>query len=247
MMGQINTKINEYMRNHSRFADVFNYYLYDGKPVIKPDSLRELALDNIASPLVMDVFGEAAREAFFNILAMKDENVVYMLFNVWEQAGTDYAAAIKDLLSAASQYDCQLEEMNEDGKLLPVINLVLYWSPKSWDGAESIHEMLKINDRQILQFIPNYSINLLAPYEMDEEDFGKFQTSLAECLQFVKNSDDMAHIRRILEKNPKFRHLEKPAAEIINTITWEKLLSDHDIHEIDMYAALTSILFGDAK
>ena len=128
--------------------------------------------------------------------------------------------------------------MDADRKLLPVIHVVLYWSPEKWDSAESIHELLKTDNRQLLQFIPNYRINLLAPFDMDDGDFGKFQTSLAECLQFVKYSNDTADLRCIIEKNPKFQHLNKSAAELINAIMWENLMSDYDIREIDMRMVL---------
>ncbi len=42
-MGKKDTATAVYMSRNEIFADAFNYYLYNGRQVIHPDSLRELA------------------------------------------------------------------------------------------------------------------------------------------------------------------------------------------------------------
>ena len=39
-MGAADTKTNEYMSDNNRFADVFNFFLYDGEQVINPQVQR---------------------------------------------------------------------------------------------------------------------------------------------------------------------------------------------------------------
>ena len=39
-----------YMRKNNIFADAFNYLIYDGKPVVAPEQLRELDTTEIALP-----------------------------------------------------------------------------------------------------------------------------------------------------------------------------------------------------
>ena len=49
-MGDFGARVKEYMSRNDRFADAFNFYLYGGKHVIKPDALRELDTSGIAIP-----------------------------------------------------------------------------------------------------------------------------------------------------------------------------------------------------
>ena len=39
-----------YMQDNRRFADAFNFYLYDGRQVIKPEKLKPLDPNLIAAP-----------------------------------------------------------------------------------------------------------------------------------------------------------------------------------------------------
>ncbi len=49
-MGAKDTVTKEYMSNNSVFADAFNYLLYEGEQVIKPDNLTSLDTTFVAVP-----------------------------------------------------------------------------------------------------------------------------------------------------------------------------------------------------
>ena len=49
-MGKVDTVTKAYMRKNNFFADAFNYLIYDGKPVVNPEQLRELDTTEIALP-----------------------------------------------------------------------------------------------------------------------------------------------------------------------------------------------------
>ena len=49
-MGSVDIITKDYMKDNSVFADAFNYFLYDGKQVIRPESLQELDTTEIAIP-----------------------------------------------------------------------------------------------------------------------------------------------------------------------------------------------------
>ena len=49
-MADKDTITKEYMQNKATFADAFNFFLYDGKDVIKPEQLRPLDTTAIALP-----------------------------------------------------------------------------------------------------------------------------------------------------------------------------------------------------
>ena len=75
-------------------------------------------------------------------------------------------------------------------RLLPVITLVLLFSPDPWDGPMSIHEMLSDVEEELLPFIADYRINLIAPAAMDATSIERFQSSLRQVLLYIKYSRD---------------------------------------------------------
>ena len=56
-MGKIDTQAKQYMGDNARFADAFNFFLYDGAQVIDPADLRPLDTTEIAVP-----YGNETRE-----------------------------------------------------------------------------------------------------------------------------------------------------------------------------------------
>ena len=50
--------------------------------------------------------------------------------------------------------------------------------------------MLDINDKLLFEFIPDYHMNLLSPYQIDDKDFNKFKTGIGSILHFIKHKND---------------------------------------------------------
>ena len=73
---------------------------------------------------------------------------------------------------------------------MPVITLVVYFGDKDWDGAKSIHEMLSVDNVELLSYVPDYKINLIEPAKISEENFDKFKTDLGAVMQFIKHQSD---------------------------------------------------------
>ena len=49
-MGKQNVILKKYMQDNVKFADICNYYLYDGKEVIKAEELEEKDVTELALP-----------------------------------------------------------------------------------------------------------------------------------------------------------------------------------------------------
>ena len=49
-MGKADTATASFMRQHHVFADAFNFFLYQGHPVIDPGQLRDLDSAELAMP-----------------------------------------------------------------------------------------------------------------------------------------------------------------------------------------------------
>jgi len=123
-------------------------------------------------------------------------------------------------------------------RLLPVVTLVILFTPELWDAPMSIYEMFSVKDPRILSFVPDYRINLIVPAQIKEDDMGKFRSSLREVLLYIKYSKDREQLNRLLENNPRFRNLDTEAAIVIDTITNSELEFDRKGIRVDMCQAV---------
>lgn len=93
-------------------------------------------------------------------------------------------------------------------------------------------------DDIIMQYVPDYKVNLIAPEQMTEEEIGEFQTSLKEVMLYIKYSKDKTKLQEVTQADPEFRRLDRQAAEVINVTTNSKLRYPEGKEKIDMCVAI---------
>ena len=244
-MGRIDTETKAFMSDPSRFADAFNYLIYDGQPVIKPDDLKPLDTTEIAIPYGSNarVPEQKYRDVLKLVSIMQDDEAIYAVLGVENQAKIHYAMPVKDMLYDALNYVRQVSEakktlekgdtvtteeflsgFRKEDRLLPVITLVIYFGSSEWDGPMSIHDMLSTKNKRLLDFVPDYRINLIAPMYVPDEDFEKFNTDLRDVMQFIKCSKDEESLARLAEDNERFVRMNPETAELINLIITDSKL-----------------------
>lgn len=159
------TVLKNYWRDNSRFADFFNAVLFDGKAVILPDELEDLDTEE-SSVLEHRKYAESIEASRDNIKIRKRSSAFgaeFVMLGKESQShihysmplrvmGYDYGTYKKQYEDIAATYqssdgldpDEYLSRMKKTDKLIPVITVVVYYGEKSWDGAKSLHEMLRI-------------------------------------------------------------------------------------------------------
>ena len=254
-MGKVDRATKSYLTQSSVFADIFNFYLYEGQQVIDPGQLRELDPAELSMPYGTDRKGEPVqryRDLFKALSAMEDQRAAYLLLGIESQDEVHYAAPVRNLLYDevhyaapvrnllydALQYARQVEEtarnhreqkdyrgrdrgeflsgFYREDKLLPVITLVVFFSPKEWDGPRSLREMMAAEDAAIRSMLPDYRIHLVSPAELSKADFGKFHTSLGDVLEFIKYSMDKDKLVEWLEGEKQDLMLGQKEVEVLN-------------------------------
>jgi len=262
-MGKIDQITNEYMKDKSRFSDVFNYFMYGGRQVLLPEHLHELSTVEQVFPYGKDGKTHEVqrfRDVLKNACVMTDEQErTYVLLGIENQSYIHYAAPVKDMLYDAMNYARQAERIasvhrkrkdsttsseflsgfNKDDRLRPIITLMIYWSDKEWDGKLSLHEIIDFPDEKIKSFIPDYWVNLLSPSRID--DFAKFRTELGEVFEFIKCSGDKAALSTLLNDNAEFRQLDRASAEVINEVTGLNLDFTMEGEKVDVCKAIEQI------
>ena len=76
--------------------------------------------------------------------------------------------------------------------------------------------MFDITSEEVLRYIPDYKINLIAPAEMTDEEINQFQTDFREVMLFVKYSKDKKYLKKLVSEDTHFVH--KAWADASDTI-----------------------------
>ena len=242
----------DYMQLKDVFADVFNFFLHDGKPVIQSHQLKEKSteiFDIRKHPSGKSQAVQRYRDLLC-ILSMEDPKQSYLLLGIENQTQVHYAMPIRNMLYDALQYRDQiklitkqhrierqkaldqqsesqtsaefLSGFSKDDKLHPVITLVVYFGSEPWDGPRCVHEMFADTAPELLAFVPNYPLHLIEPAALSDESLKKFQTNLREILTCIKYSNNKERLDEVMH-DPRFNAVQYEAAVLLNEIIDLKL------------------------
>ena len=266
-MGKQDLLAKKYMSDNEKFADVFNYYLYNGKQVIKPENLHEESISEIALPYSeknKNTFIEKYRAIIKRCVVKSDNHYTYFLLGIENQSEIHYAMPVRNMLYDSLNYSGQVNRIEKNhkkckdklssaeylsgvtksDKITPVITLVLYWGNEAWDGPKSLYEMFKETDLDILRYVNDYHINLIEP--KDIKDFSKFRTELGKVLEFINASDSLAKMKEILENNHEYYlHMDLESARMIETFRKAKIdmkQYEKNKEEVDMCKAIEDMI-----
>ncbi len=93
-------------------------------------------------------------------------------------------------------------------------------------------------DDAVMQYVPDYNINLIAPEQMTDDEIKEFRTSLKEVMLYIKYSKDKNKLQKVTQSDESFQNLDRQAAEVINVTTNSKLKYPEGKEKIDMCLAL---------
>ncbi|MBQ4067701.1 MAG: hypothetical protein IJC76_00470 [Lachnospiraceae bacterium] len=235
-MGGIDAVTKKYIRHNDKFADVCNYYLFNGESVIKAEELEDRDITELLTFKEKKnkmISVQKLRDTIKRCVVKTSKGISYMIIGIENQAEVHYAMVIRNMVYDALNYSAQVDERTRNnnekkdltgaeyisrfskyGKLIPVITITVYWNSGSWDGMRSLHEMLDVEDKELLEYVPNYWLNLIVPGEID--DFNKFKTELGNVFKFIAYADNREEFEKnFLAKENIF--LSKDAVELLNT------------------------------
>ena len=260
-MADKDTVTKEYMQDSATFADAFNFFLYGGRQVIRPEQLRPLDTTAIALPYGSGEQPEPIqkfRDVLKMVTAMEDGRMAYLVLGIENQSQIHYAMPVRNMLYDAIQYMSQVEDTMKAHResretpetsgeylsgfwrsdtLLPVITLTLYFGAEEWTAPRDLHGMMRV-DEEILPFIDNYRLHLIAPSEISDEDFDKFHTELRLALKYVKYSKNKTRLNEIVHEDSGYRRISKKTADMVNIVTGSKLKYGEREEKVDMCLAI---------
>ena len=211
------------------------------------------------------------RDVLKSATAMEDDNGVYLLLGIESQAEVHHAMPVRNMVYDALQYAAQVEEaarshrearktgdpkelakkpdsgeylsgFYREDRLIPVITLAVYFGAGEWDGPMSLHEMLSVQNPEILSYVSDYKLNLIAPEHMSDEEIDQFQTSLREVMLFIKHSKDRDKLNEMVQKDDRFRNMDRNAARVVSSVTGVEFEEDEEEEKVDMCQALREMM-----
>ena len=236
-MGKQDTKAKEYLQDNRRFADVVNYFLYDGKPVVKAEQLLEQDTTEVITIQELDAkedYVQKWRDLLKKMVVKTDNSVSYVLIGIENQTEIHYATPVKNMLYDAINYGSQVKQIARENKksgnyadgseflsgikktdkLIPVVTIVVYLGTRDWDAPRSLHEMLEYRDASILRFVPDYKVNLIIPKEV--EDFDKFSTEVRYLFKVLGMADKQEAWSKVFATDRAYREMDNETVSAIN-------------------------------
>ena len=151
--------------------------------------------------------------------------------NSGEQAGS----RVEDRLLTSAEF---LSGITKEDKLLPVITIVILYSSDPWDGPVSLYDMLATKDPEILKYVQDYHIHLIAPGNMTDQQIRCFHSSMRKVLTFIKYAKDKEKMKEIMsEEDSDFYHVDRETAQFIKEMTGVNIEIQEGKEDVNMCKA----------
>ena len=151
--------------------------------------------------------------------------------NSGEQAGS----RVEDRLLTSAEF---LSGITKEDKLLPVITIVILYSSAPWDGPTSLYDMLATKDPEILKYVQDYHIHLIAPGNMTDQQIQCFHSSMRKVLTFIKYAKDKEKMKEIMsEEDSDFYHVDRETAQFIKEMTGVNIEIQEGEEDVNMCKA----------
>ena len=230
-MGKADVKVNIWLSEKKRFANLFNGVIYGGRQVILPEDLEEV--NSVSSVSVKNRAGKTKNMKRYRDIIMKWRNQATLVLLANEsQDKVHYAMPHKVMLYDGMDYETQirnnwknfndrrkqnkkagqplehltageyLSRFRKKDRLIPIISLVFYYGSEPWDGPVDLYDMFQLEGtKEEKEILGNYLPN----YKINLVD--------AERLEDVeKFSDDLQVILTML----RYRDSKEELTDYIN-------------------------------
>lgn len=230
-----------FWRDNDRFASLFNTVVFEGKEVIRPESLQEV--DTEVSNLIefkgyketliktRDVVKKSAFGVDFVILGLESQmNIHYaMPLRVMLYDALGYLKEYQDLSRKKKQLSTKqsagefLSGMSRSDRLHPIISIVIYYGEMPWDGPFCLKDMIIDVPEEITKAFSDYRMNLMQVRESSKYHFSN------EDVQTVFEISEYILEGRFDEIEKKYinHDIKAELAVMIGTITE----SDHIVQQ----------------
>ncbi len=250
-MGKNNIAIRQWLSNEERFSFFVNGALFRGAPVF---NARNLKKDDGQQGLILktpdgkEISVERYRDITMTARTNSDETKI-MILACEHQDEIHYAMPVRTMLYDALNYVDQINEirrknrkdktltgsaeflsgLKKTDKLCPVITIIFYYGEERWMDIRDLHSLLGIDQdeyKMLRKFIPNYTINLIDPREIDDLNcFGKDLQTVFEMLQYRKDKTKL--LDYVNDHKDYFKDVDETTGRAIEVFLGSRSLIDN--------------------
>ncbi len=182
-------RLKDFWRQNDRFADLFNAVVFEGKEVIKPDSLQEMDTD--MSGIIQFPDYEESVVRIRDVVKKMAYGVEFVVMGIDNQMKIHYGMPLRALLYDGLGYlkeyqeiakqrkseggkvteDEFLSKIRKEDRLHPIITIVIYYNEKPWDGPLCLRDMMVEMPEEISRIFSDYKMNLVQVRDSDRYVF----------------------------------------------------------------------------
>lgn len=265
-MGRKDTVAKEYMSNPIYFADAFNSSVFQGRQIVKADSLSAQEMDptEIGVVITDDAKNivQKVRDVLKKSVIMNDGKMTYLMLGIENQSEVHYAMPVKNLIYDALNYGKQVNKIvaehrkekdirgaeflsgfSKADRIMPVLTLTIYFGSGGWEAPRCLKDMFSDDiDEEILGKVDDYRLHLIIPAEI--KDFSLFRTDLGKAMRFIAASESPAEIKK-LSKDKAFAKVGADTVHLINECTGSNIEVPEGEEVVNMCKGMEG--FGEMK
>lgn len=170
----------DFWRDNEHFADLFNAVLFGGEQVVKPDNLEEMDTD--VSGVIMADDYKLSLGRFRDVVKKNFGGIELVVLGLEIQEYIHYGMPLRTMIYDSLGYlkefegvrkwnkdngvkavdaDELLSGIKKDDRFHPIINIILYYGEKEWDGPVSLKDMMVDMPERFANLFADYEINLV--------------------------------------------------------------------------------------
>ncbi|MCF0115879.1 MAG: hypothetical protein HUJ56_11040 [Erysipelotrichaceae bacterium] len=221
--------IESYLSDPKVFADAVNMMVYDGEQKVKPEGLNEQSTEiTYVEGFNLEWFDDVPR-------VMKSHgNAYFLLIGIVTKEKMDKFLPVR--VAAYTLMELQKQDMSK--KLKPVVPVIVLFRPEEWKWSKSVRELAGQPSEMIYPCGLSYTMTLLSPYELNEEELDRFNSDLGKVLRCVKYSNDKEKLEAYIAS---IGPLGKKAVALLKDYLNLNLDIDDSQEEVDMCVAMNEI------
>ena len=250
----------KYLKKPERIADICNYVIFQGEPVIHAKDVRYQGTEKTAVPYEQEEQPwpvKRSRDILIRGTVRSALVSFTFVMGVENQSHVHYAMPVKTMIYDAIDYVEQVEKVDRKkewkdsdeflssftrrDKIHPVLTVTLYLGPGEWDGPRDLYHMFDTDEEVILNLISNYTLHLIVPHDMSEEELGHFHSDLGIVLKAIKVSENKDALKEVVHADSRYEQMKSDAFMLLQEILGKRLIKRTKGGVFDMCKALDDL------
>lgn len=234
-MSAIDAAMHDFMSDPHIFSDFINTFIFDGQPIIAPESLSNED-SNLAQFIYNDKKQPISIERHRDIIKSATIHGTYIFLAIENQTNISAVMPVRSALYDALNYHKQIETIakinkisgklsstnylsgfTDDDLLVPIVTIVFYYGETPWNTPRNLYELLNTNrlPSKLYNLIPNYHINIVDIHNIG--DTMPIPGDLGIIVHLLKYRSHKKLLKSYIKDNPDF--FTRVPQRLLNLIT----------------------------